>query len=182
MRYLVLFFLLATPAVAETCPPAPDHSAALDSLYSDIQSAADQTEGLILGQGLWNFWADAPNAKAQDPLDRGMALRNVRDFSGALAVLGELIAYCPNYAEGYNQRAIIHFVQQDFEAVLPDLDRALSLSPRHLGALSGRAMTLIALGRDYEAQADLLAALALNPWLPERRFLLPPPEDTDQEL
>ncbi|MGH1444788.1 MAG: tetratricopeptide repeat protein [Cognatishimia sp.] len=174
--------MLATSAVASTCPPAPDHDAALDALFSEIQSAPTQTDGLILGQGLWAFWADAPDEKAQGLLNYGMELRNARDFSGALDAFGELISYCPNYAEGYNQRAIIRFVQQDFEAVLPDLDRALSLSPRHLGALSGRAMTLIALGRDYEAQTDLLAALALNPWLPERRFLLPPPEDADQEL
>jgi len=58
----------------------------------------------------------------------------------------------------------------------------IALSPRHTGALTGRALTLMALGRTAEARADLLVALALNPWLPERRFLdqlTPGPEETD---
>ena len=51
---------------------------------------------------------------------------------------------------------------------LDDLDRALARSPEHLGALTGRAMALMALGRDSDALSDLRSALALNPWLKER--------------
>ncbi|MCP4819571.1 MAG: hypothetical protein GY883_10315, partial [Shimia sp.] len=52
-----------------------------------------------------------------------------------------------------------------------DLERAISLSPQHVAAMSGRALVLIGLGRDADAQEALAAALELNPWLPERSLL-----------
>ena len=120
--------------------------------------------------------------KAQEILDRGMRRRSAYDFLGAMQDFDRLIAYCPDYAEGYNQRGFVSFIRQDYPAALIDLDRVIALSPRHTGALTGRALTLMALGRTAEARADLLVALALNPWLPERRFLdqlTPGPEETD---
>ncbi|KIQ68444.1 TPR repeat protein [Wenxinia marina DSM 24838] len=61
---------------------------------------------------------------------------------------------------------------QDYEAALDDLDTALALNPDHVAALSGRALTLMGLGRMDEGQAALRAALALNPWLGERAMLI----------
>lgn len=46
--------------------------------------------------------------------------------------------------------------------------------PTHVAALSGKALTLIGMGRDKEAQIVLRAAHALNPWLSERRLLVEP--------
>jgi tetratricopeptide (TPR) repeat protein len=103
----------------------------------------------------------------------------VADRAGAMAAFGALIDYCPDYAEGWNQRAFLAYLGGDFAAALPDLDRALSLRPRHVGALSGRALVLIALGREAEGYETLRAALELNPWLAERRLL---PEAQGVEL
>lgn len=167
---------MATPAFAE-CPRSPDHSAALDALFDDIRSAPSQTRGLELGRELWRYWLDAPDEVAQKILDRGMTRRSGYDFIGARSDFEALIEYCPDYAEGYNQRAFVNFLSQNYEAALPDLDRALELSPRHVGALSGRMATLMALGRNEEAQIDLKRALDLNPWLPERSLLANPPQE-----
>ena len=73
--------------------------------------------------------------------------------------------------EGYNQRAFTYFLSQDFVAALMDLDAALALSPNHVGAQSGRALTLMNLGRMDEARAQMQAALRNNPWLSERALL-----------
>lgn len=170
-------------ALAQDCPAAPDHTAAFDRLFSQVQAAPDEaTSRVVVGQ-MWALWKDAPDAQAQEVLDRGMRRRSSYDFLGALQDFETLIAYCPDYAEGYNQRALIRFIHRDYAAALADLDRVISLRPRHLGALSGRALTLMGLERLDEARETLLAALALNPWLPERRFLeqLQPQAD-DEEL
>jgi tetratricopeptide (TPR) repeat protein len=104
-------------------------------------------------------------------LDSGIERRAVFDLDMALRAFDALIAYCPDYAEGYNQRAFVLFIRQDYAPALIDLDAALARSPEHLGALTGRSMALMALGRDAEALRDLEAALALNPWLKERNLL-----------
>ena len=65
------------------------------------------------------------------------------------------------------------------EAALPDLDRALALQPRHIPAMTGKGLTLIQMGRIREGQAVIRRAVALNPWLSERQYLLLEPESTD---
>ncbi|MCV6584333.1 MAG: tetratricopeptide repeat protein [Marinibacterium sp.] len=147
---------------------APDHDAALDALIARSQATTSQDQARALSDEMWALWTDAPDDQAQAMLDRGMSKRSGFDYLGALQDFDALVAYCPDYAEGYNQRAFVHFLRQDFAAAIPDLDRALALSPRHVGALSGKALTLMGLGRMAEARLALSQALALNPWLPER--------------
>lgn len=173
--FLHIVALAALPAwaAAETCPPAPDHQTAVRALIEQAQTAGTEAEGRAIGQRMWELWADAPDEQAQAILDRGMSRRSGYDFLGALEEFDRLIAYCPDYAEGYNQRAFVHFLRQDFARALPDLDRAIALSDTHVAALSGKALTLLGLGRIDEARAALEQALALNPWIPERGLAQP---------
>ena len=124
---------------------------------------------------LWRTWTDAPDAAAQALLDDGMARREAYDFLGARDIFDELVNYCPDYAEGYNQRAFVSFLRQDYAAALYDLDMALAILPDHVAALSGKALTLMGLQRMEEAQDVLRAAVALNPFLRERSMLVEPP-------
>ena len=181
MRLSFLAIMAAGPAFATACPEPPDHAAALSDLITAAREAPDEMTGRIASNDMWALWADAPDKRSQDLLDEAMSRRESYDYDGAMVAAEALIAYCPDYAEGYNQRAFIHFLRQDFEAALPDLDRTLDLSPRHVAALTGKALTLHALGRDAEAALSLRAALEMNPWLGERH-LLPVLERSEQEL
>jgi tetratricopeptide (TPR) repeat protein len=172
---LILAAVLVGPAWADGCPEAPDHGAALDRLVAQLQEAPDYTAARSLNAQMWQLWLDAPDEPSQAMLDQGMRARSSYDFEGAFERFDALVGYCPFYAEGYNQRAFVHFLREDYVAALPDLDRALELNPQHVGALSGKALTLIALGRDDEGQAVLRDAVALNPWLNERALLRPEP-------
>ncbi|SNR73599.1 tetratricopeptide repeat protein [Puniceibacterium sediminis] len=163
--------LFAAPLLADGCPPAPDHSQALSQLLDDVREAPNEMLGRQISNQMWEFWADAPDEPAQQLLDEGMQARAGYDFLRATRAFDRLIAYCPEYAEGYNQRAFVNFLRQDFETALTDLDRAIALSPAHVAALSGKAMTLMELGRDAEAQEVLREAVKLNPWLSERYLL-----------
>lgn len=166
--------LLASATLSlAACPEAPDHSDALAALSQAAVAAPNEADGRALSDDMWELWLDAPDAQSQTVLDQGMRKRENYDFLGAIADFTRLIAYCPDYAEGYNQRAFAYFLQQEFTAARADLDRAIELSPTHVGALSGRALTLMQLGDLEAAQSDLSAALALNPWLSERHLLAP---------
>lgn len=160
-------------AYAQTCPAAPDHDAALADLASQIGEAENELAARPLSNQMWELWTDAPDDTAQALLDRGMRARGSYDFVGALEALDRLVTYCPDYAEGYNQRAFVNYLRQDFARALIDLDLALERSPKHVGALSGKALTLIGLGRLDDARIALDAALAVNPWLSERHLTAP---------
>ena len=178
---------LISQAAAADCPSAPDHSTPLEALLSEVQEADSEAQAREIANRMWEFWADAPDERAQEILNRGMTRRSSFDFLGALEDFDQLIDYCPEYAEGYNQRAFVHYLRRDFAAALRDLDQALELSPRHVAAMSGRALSLYGLSRMEEAREALAAALALNPWLPERYLADPggplaPPGAGDVEL
>jgi tetratricopeptide (TPR) repeat protein len=177
LRVLAPAILLANAAVADGCPVAPDHSASLDALFAQVQAAPNEMMARSLSQQMWQYWLDAPDEPSQSMLDEGMRAVRVGDYMRAIERLDRLVAYCPFYAEGYNQRAFVNYLRGDFEAVLPDLDFAIQFSPRHTGALTGKALTLIAMGRDEEAQTLLRTAVALNPWLGERALIVEPDGD-----
>ncbi len=162
--------MLSGPAWA-TCPAPPDISADMDVLIERAHAAENDSAASVISGEMWKLWLSAPDQAAQEALDKGMRARESYDFLAAIDAYETLIAYCPDYAEGYNQRAFIYFLQGAFDAALVDLDKALELSPRHVGAQSGRALTLMNLGRISEARIQLVSALKNNPWISER-FLM----------
>ena len=169
---------MATAAVSETCPASPDHTDQMIGLLAEVREAKTEREGRAVSDRMWALWVIAPDTDAQELLDTGMSRREIFDFDGASKAFDALIAYCPDYAEGWNQRACVNFLRQDFEKALVDLDQALLLTPVHIGALSGKALTLLSMGESDEGQRVLRDALALNPWLQERAYLQPLKKDT----
>jgi Flp pilus assembly protein TadD len=59
----------------------------------------------------------------------------------------------------------------DFEKALPDLARTLAIQPRHLGALSGKGLTHLALGQEALAEIEFRKVLALNPFTPDQDLI-----------
>ena len=170
-KSVAALLLTACPVLAEDCPPAPDHSAELDALVEEVQAATSEREARLVSNRMWELWADAPNEQAQAVLDRGMQKRASFDLAGAISDFNILIDYCPAYAEGYNQRAFVRFIQRDYPSALTDLERALELSPGHIAARAGLALTLMQLGQTDAARSELEAALERNPWLTERHLM-----------
>ena len=168
MRILFALAFVAGPVWAEDCPDPMDHGAELSDLIAAARSAPTESAGRLVSAQMWEVWLRAPNAQAQEVLDRGLKRRDGYDFSGAFEAFDALTRYCPTYAEGFNQRAYVQFLQGQFEGALIDLDAALALSPNHVAAQSGRALTLMQLERFEEARVQMLEALANNPWLSER--------------
>mgnify|MGYP003666698953 CR=1 FL=1 len=170
MRLILTLAILAAPAFAE-CPKPADTSAELLNLFAKANAAADVNAGRRVSDEMWKVWLRAPDEAAQEVLEAGMRRRDAYDFSGAITEYDRLIAYCPDYAEGFNQRAYVHFLREDYEKALADLDIALTLQPYHVAAQSGRALTLMNLGRLEEARTQLLIAVENNPWLSEAALL-----------
>jgi len=172
---LAIVFFWSGPAMAGTCPSNPDIDPMLDGLFDELSRVESEAAARPISNGMWVLWLMAPDADAQALLDEGIARLRVADHAGAEAALSRLIDYCPDYAEGYNQRAFSKYLRGDFGGALEDLEAAIERSPRHVGALSGRALSLLGLGRVDAGQAALREALALNPWLSERALLVEAP-------
>lgn len=174
MKALLIAALIAAPSLAfADCPPVAERDARYHSLMADVAKAPDQNTAQHINSELWRIWTTAPDEVAQELLNSGMEKRRIADYRGAIETLDRLVEYCPHYAEGYNQRAFVQFLSQNYEASLADLNETLAIVPDHIGAHSGRALVFFELGEEYHGQIALRQALALNPWLPERFRLKP---------
>lgn len=102
-------------------------------------------------------------------------------FAGPMSqmpLIEQLIVDYPDYSEGYNMRATAHFLRGAYESSLADIEKVLSLEPRHFGALSGKALIYHTQGKRDEALEAMKAALDIHPFLGERSLfpeLGPPP-------
>ena len=173
MRHLIfsaVLSALAIPAFA-ACPEPQDTRREMLNLIATSQAGPNFTEGRRVSGEMGELWLKAPDELAQEALDAGMRRRDVADFVGALKEFDRLAAYCPTYAEGFNQRAYLYFLNGQHEKALVDLDIALKLQPLHIAAQAGRALTLMNLGRIEEARAQMLIAVENNPWLSEKALL-----------
>jgi tetratricopeptide (TPR) repeat protein len=174
---LILIACMVKPVFA--CPELPNRDMDRAALLQELKEADTYTKGTTSIASLWLFWRMAPDEIAQEMLDDGLASLRVSDYLNAEDKLSRLVKYCPDYAEGYNQLAFVKFLQGQFEESLSYLDRALGLEPHHFGALSGKALNYIELGRNDIGQVFLRRAVAINPWLNER-FLLQPTKGTGE--
>ncbi len=171
---MIAFIASFCPIIAVACPPPQQNLAEKDRIHAELLVAENEMRGRAIGDQLWRIWTTAPDEAAQDMLDRGRERIRLADYETAESILGKLIDYCPDYAEGWNQRAFVRFLRQDYGNALSDIEQALEREPRHFGALAGRATTLITMGRAEVGNAALRKALEVNPWLSERHML--PPE------
>lgn len=173
---------LASPAFAQEAPAVcgngVDRSAEIFALGRLLQTSPSIETANVIAQQMWEIWMTAPDDQAQDLLDRGMAQRAAGDFSASVETLDALIAYCPDYVEGYSQRGFTNFERGAYEEALADAEAALAIDPIHLGVLNGRALSLLQLGRLEDAQTAYDAFRTVNPWLPPQQFVPEPPGET----
>jgi tetratricopeptide (TPR) repeat protein len=109
---------------------------------------------------LWSLWFRGDTAANSHELGRVVGLS---DPDRALAALDALVKKAPNFAEAYNQRAILHFRNKDFKKSIADCERVLQRNPYHFGALSGMAECYINLREPRAALKAYRKALRINP-------------------
>ncbi len=165
---LALAALLALSLAGPARAGEAEDKAALETLFAQLQIAPDEAAARELSQAIWTLWTRPSDPDLALRMADVMEARMLRGAETTIELLDALIADYPDYAEGWNQRATMHYLMGDFEASIADCDRTLELEPRHFGALSGRALIYLQLGKRSLALRDIQAALALNPWLAER--------------
>lgn len=111
---------------------------------------------------LWSLWFRGDSETLGRELQRLIRNRNSEKTSAGLETL---IARAPQYAEGYNQRAILRFRNRQFELSLADCHKVMKLNPVHFGALTGMAQCLMELNRHKAALKAYRSALRIHPYM-----------------
>ncbi|WP_412049910.1 hypothetical protein ACK6D9_20575 [Hoeflea sp. Naph1] len=174
-----LLLLLAGPlstsarAQAEADKPAfpqsefaPEPAAALDRLFAELKRERDAGQAERISDRIWAQWRDSGSATANLLLQWADKAIAEKKNGFALDLLDQIVVLMPDFAEGWNRRATLHFMMGDQSKSMADINRVLSLEPRHFGALAGMAAILEETGNDalaLRAWEQLLAVYPANP-------------------
>jgi tetratricopeptide (TPR) repeat protein len=112
---------------------------------------------------LWAIWFRADTSEHNQMLSQAALAISRDELNRAEVLVTRLILSAPNFAEAYNQRAIVYFLQGRFAESIQDCERVLSRNPYHFGAISGMAQSQVRLKRPQDALKSLKRALKIQP-------------------
>ena len=147
-------------------------SAVEAELFEQLAAARSESEGRATEGKIWQYWFSlSPTADVRTLLDNGRERREAYDYETAENLFDSVVEAAPDYFEGYNQRAFVRFLRENYDGALADLETTLALKPDHFGALSGMYHTLRVQNRHELAMQMLVRAVTVHPWIQERGAL-----------
>ena len=114
-------------------------------------------------QALWTIWFRSGNESVDATLREGAQSIKKERYGDAIEKLTEVIRVAPEFAEGYNQRAIAYFMLEEWEKSIEDCKTTVSLNPFHFSAFAGMGHCYLRLGYIREAMNAYQRALEINP-------------------
>ncbi|MXN65325.1 tetratricopeptide repeat protein [Stappia sp. GBMRC 2046] len=168
-----------SPPSLEDLPPTPEDDAIdapapaveeedklareLDELFAELQATEKEGEANRIAAKIQRLWLKSGSPTVDLLMARAAAAMKAEEYGLALDLLDTVTRLEPEYAEGWNRRATVYYLQQNFGRSLTDIERVLAIEPRHWGAISGLGIILRRLDRKEEALATFKKVLELNP-------------------
>lgn len=169
MRRAVFPILLIVLTAVATPARADQTDSRLRGLFDRLQTTSSVTEAQLVEGSIWQIWLESADVQVERKVAAGVIALNRGDLKTALVLFDDVVKRAPNYAEGWNKRATVHFMMDDYDKSLLDVARTLALEPRHFGALSGLGLIYHELGDDTKALKAMEKALELHPLMPGLR-------------
>lgn len=163
----VFFFPLTT--IGE-CLTAMNESV-VSSLLEDLKDLNETVRDRAT-RDLWRLWFEQKGMVGLEALRRAQLLLELRDFDRAEELLNKLITQQPDFAEAWNRRAVLHYVQGRYWEAIADCEEVIRLNPVHFGALHGLGLCYIALENYHAAIHAFRSALHVQPFSLENQRLI----------
>lgn len=151
---------------AEVPPATPEQRAKrLDELYAKLAAAPDQEAATPIAEAIEQIWQHSASPTAELLVMRAVSVaQGNRDL--AMKLLDSAVELQPDYAEAWNRRAFVYYLNDDYKRALGDIRRVLALEPRHYKALEGLGQILKNIGEKKGALAAYDSLLAIYPAMP----------------
>lgn len=171
-----LAVLLLLPATAFAQADLDGQS--LDELFNRLKNASNEEAAHTISDEIWERWTMPDDPALASRMRDALQATQMRGVGIAIEVFTGIIEDYPDYAEGWNQRATLYYVQGEYEKSLADIEEVLAREPRHYGALAGRTLIYLKLDAPDLALQSIKQALKYHPYLNERHLfpqLMEPP-------
>ncbi len=151
------------PPSASSRLPRNDRTQNLDFLFGALKVAPDEDSAKAISDRIWGVWLGSGGDTTNLLISRVRSAIEKKEYDLAIQLLDSVIEFKPEYVEGWNQRATVYYMKQDYTRALADLAQVLSREPRHFGALFGVGVIMQEFGDDRRALEVYRRALELDP-------------------
>jgi tetratricopeptide (TPR) repeat protein len=167
---LVIFLSVGLAQANDVTEPAapiarPAAQSSLDDLFAELKRSSNEQAAARIASRIEREWMRSGSRSIDLMMQWSANAMQARQFDVALDFLDQVVTLSPDYAEGWNRRATVHFMMDDYAKSMADIDRTLRLEPRHFGALSGMARILESTGAKEQALHAYERALDVYPMM-----------------
>lgn len=148
------------------------NSPAINQLLQALKDS-DAPSRDVATEKLWQIWFNQKGARGLQILQQSQALVDDGYFAEAEDLLSQIITDLPDFAEAWNRRAVLYYMQGRYAEAIADCQRVIELVPYHFGALHGLGLCHAALGQYSKAIQAFKDALEVQPYaITNQRLLL----------
>ena len=159
--------LTADGSTLPVAKPAPvlTKTEKLNALFLDLKKAKSQAVAQGVAGRINQEWAQSGSASVDLLMQWAYEAMNSQNYPVALDFLDEVVVLQPKFPEGWNRRATLHFLMNNYAKSMVDIEKTLELEPRHFGALAGMGQIFIGLDRKELALKAYERALDVYPMM-----------------
>src|SRR4051794_35546497 len=128
-----------------------DRTRGLDFLFGALKAAPDEASAKHVEARIWALWTQTSSDTTALLMLRAKTAMDNKQIDVALKLLDAVVKLKPDYVEGWNRRATLYYLQNDYPPSLEDIQQVLVREPRHFGALAGLGMIMQELGDEKRA-------------------------------
>jgi tetratricopeptide (TPR) repeat protein len=150
---------------ALAAPETQSREEKLEALFLALASAPSTEEAKRIERDILEIWLQSGSDTVDLLMEWTLEAMEAEDYPRALDFLDRIVTLEPRYAEGWNKRATVHFMNDDLPKSIADLEMVLAIEPRHFGALAGLGAILDELEEDELALSAFRRALELDPFM-----------------
>jgi tetratricopeptide (TPR) repeat protein len=136
----------------------------LSDLYAHLATASDEDSAKAVAEAIERVWLTSGSDTIDVLMERSMKAVSEKNYDLALKLLDHVVALAPDYTEGWNRRAYVHYMKSEVDLALGDLRRTLALDPNHFKALDGLGQILREIGQKRPALRAFKQLLDIHPY------------------
>jgi tetratricopeptide (TPR) repeat protein len=172
-----------TPAFTQGAPPPPpagkrtpptaalpkspvERDRVLADQYALLATAEDESTAKAIADGIERVWLHSGSPTVDLLFGRAMKAVQAKDYDLALKLFDNVVEQAPDFTEGWNRRAFVHFQKNELALALGDLRRALALDHNHFKALDGLSQLLREIGQKKAALEVMRRLYEVHPYWP----------------
>ncbi len=164
------FFPKAKPAVPyhktiKKQPETPkERRKVLSNLYAHLATAPDRQTAQEIAQTIESLWQHSNSDTISVLLGRANTAIVLKELGVARELLDAAVELAPDFAEAWNRRALVYYMQNDYARALGDLRRAIALEPNHFKAMDGLGRILNDVGQKKGALETFRMLKKIHPF------------------